>query len=114
MSLNNIVKRFADLGCGATVNGEGIDLDIGDAQIHITFDPSWLEAALLFHSGQTGGFNAKRRVLATDRSIEYLVVRLDPGFYFRVNHKFSDASRNTVILSEATKAFPRSELKEII
>lgn len=108
MSLANVLKRLADLGCVAKINGDEIDLDVGEAQVRIPIDDDWKKAIEAFYRARQYSFDTERRVLTSNRAVEYLVVRLDPGFYYRVHHDFSDSSENVVKLAQASKEFQLS------
>lgn len=108
MSLNNITKRLTELGCNAKANDDEIELYLGDTEVQIKIEKEWKEAIQLFYKARQYSFDENRRVLVSNRAVEYLVVRLDPGFYYRVNHKFTDATENSVILTKASKEFQLS------
>lgn len=108
MSLASIIKRFAELGCNARDNSGEIEIDIDDIEVRLSIDADWNNAIQAFYRARQYTFDSDRRVLVSNRAVEYLVVRLDPGFYHRVNHKFSDASESSVILAPASKEFQLS------
>lgn len=108
MSLASIIKRLTDLGCTAKISGDEIEVDVGDAELRLLIDDEWKSAIQSFYKARQYSFDADRRILASNRAIEFLVVRLDPGFYYRVAHKFSDAAENSVILTQASKEFQLS------
>lgn len=108
MSLSNIVKRLNNLGCTTKIDGNRIELDIDDAQVYVTVDEDWTETVNAFYKARQYSFDADRRILTSNRSIEFLVLRLDPGYYYRVTHRFSDARGNLVVLSPASMEYKLS------
>ena len=105
MTMNKLLKRFTELGCSVSLNGDEIDLDVGDAKVRIPIDDEWKKAIEGFYKARQYRFDPERRVLSSNRAVEYLVVRLDPGFYYRISHEFSDSVENVVRLTPASKEF---------
>lgn len=105
MSLSSIVKRLNALGCVAKLDGNRIELDVAENQIYMTVDEDWEKAVGAFYKARQYSFDADRRILTSNRSIEFLVVRLDPGYYYQVRHKFSDAKGNEIVLSPASMEY---------
>lgn len=105
MSLTNIIQRLTDLGCTANINGDEIELDVGDTQVRIPIDSEWKQVISSFYKARQYRFDSDRRVLVSNKSVEYQVVRLDPGFYYRVTHQFSDSAENSVVLAPSSKEF---------
>lgn len=108
MSLANVLERFSDLGCRAKINGDEIELDVGEAQVRVPIEDDWKKSIEAFYKARQYSFDAERRALISNKAVEYLVVRLDPGFYYRVRHDFSDSSENVVTLAQASKEFQLS------
>lgn len=108
MSLTNVVKRLSELGCSVALNGKEIDVEIDGKEIALTFDEDWIRSIEAFYKARQYKFDSDRRVLSSNRAVEYLVARLDPGFYYRISHQFSDGCGNEVTLSPATKEFQLS------
>lgn len=108
MSLNNIVKRLNDLGGRADVEGNKIELDIGEAQIYMTIEEDWERSINSFYKARQYNFDSATRTLISNRSAEFLTVRLDPGFYYKISHTFKDAKENTVVLAPASKEYKLS------
>lgn len=90
MGLNCIAERFKALGCDAQLAEGGINLDIEGKEIFVRFESEWLSAVNAFYRARQYRFDEERRVLFSNRAAEYLVVRLDPGFFHRVQHEFKD------------------------
>lgn len=105
MALSKIVERFKVLGCEAAIAGEGINLDVEGKEIFIDFNKEWLTAIRSFYRARQYDFDEECRVLLSNRSAEYLVVRLDPGFFHQVKHTFSDKRGNRVSICPASKEF---------
>lgn len=105
MSLSHIAKRLEDLGCRAEPREDGIDLDIDDAEIHIPVDDDWLKAINTYYKSRQYKYDPTQRVLTSNRGAEFQVVRLDPGYFYRVEHTFSDKKGNTVSLAPASRHF---------
>lgn len=108
MSMKKLLQRFSALGCGVNLCGDEIELDVDDAQIRIPIDDEWKKAIDAFYKARQYSFDPERRVLSSNRAVEYLVVRLDPGFYYRISHEFSDVAENMVKLTQASKEFQLS------
>lgn len=105
MSFTGIVKRFTELGCSAKINGEMIDLEVDNSKISVKFDSDWMTAITAFYKARQFKFDSERRILTANSSIEYLTARLDPGYFYKVDHLFSDPKGNTVHLSPASKEY---------
>jgi hypothetical protein len=105
MGLNRIVERFKALGCDAEVAEGGVNLDIEGKEIFIEFDNNWLSAVDAFYRARQYHFDEERRALFSNRAAEYLIVRLDPGFFHRVQHEFKDGQGNRVSIAPASKEF---------
>lgn len=105
MAIASVVNRLESLGCSAQEVDDGIDVDIDDAKLHIPFDTEWTRDILAHYKARQYHFDAEQRVLTSNRAAEFQVVRLDPGFYYRAEHKFTDKKGNTVILRPASNFY---------
>lgn len=105
MSISSIAKRFVDIGCSATVNGSQIELGVNGAEVLITFEPDWESSINSFYKARQYSYDDERRILVSNRAVECLVVRLDPGYFYVVEHNFADAKGNTVQLSPASREY---------
>ncbi|MGE4335364.1 MAG: hypothetical protein AB7E55_05235 [Pigmentiphaga sp.] len=105
MSISCIAKRLAELGCSANVNGDRVDLEFDGTECQIRFDPEWSSAINSFYKARQFSFDNDRRILTSNRTVECLLVRLDSGYYFQIEHNFSDPKGNTVQLSLASKEY---------
>jgi len=105
MGLKRIADRFTVLGCTAQATEGGIDLDINDKEVFVEFESDWLSAVNAFYKARQYRFDEERRALFSNRAAEYLIVRLDPGFFHRVEHEFKDGCGNRVSISPASKEF---------
>lgn len=105
MSLSNIAKRLEALGCRAEAHEDDIDLDIDGAEIHMPVDDDWLKAINTYYKSRQYKYDPNQRVLTANRSAEFQVVRLDPGYFYHVEHTFSDKKGNTVDLAPASRYF---------
>jgi len=108
VSLANIIKRLNGLGGTANLEGNQIELDIGDAKVYMTIDEEWEKSINSYYKARQYRYDSAKRVLVANRSVEFLAVRLDPGFYYKVKHKFIDAKENTVELAPASKEYKLS------
>lgn len=108
MSLTNIVERLNSLGCTADVIDNRIELDVGNSQVYMTVEEDWQKAVDSFYKAKQYKFDSSRRVLTSNRSVEFLAVRLDPGYFYRTTHNFTDAKGNFVTLSPASKEYKLS------
>lgn len=111
MSQSRIVKRLVDLGCEAKIDGDRIEVDVEEAKIYIPIEDEWDTAIKSFYKARQYKYNPDKGILTSNRAAEFLVVRLDPGFYYRVKHTFSDAKENTVVLSKASKEYQLSSFE---
>ncbi|MGN8105082.1 hypothetical protein [Pseudomonas sp. 22072] len=105
MSLENIANRLISLGCSAEIDEKCIVLTLDDTETTIKFDEEWENSITCFYKARQFNFDVERRMLTSNRSVELLVARLDPGFYYQVEHKFNDIKGNTVELSLATQNY---------
>ncbi|MBK3461619.1 hypothetical protein [Pseudomonas haemolytica] len=105
MSLENIANRLISLGCSAEIDEKCIVLTLDDTETTIRFDEEWENSITSFYKARQFNFDVERRMLTSNRSVELLVARLDPGFYYQVEHKFNDIKGNTVELSLATQNY---------
>lgn len=105
MSLENIANRLISLGCSAEIDKKCIVLKLDDTETLIKFDEEWENSITSFYKARQFNFDVERRMLTSNRSVELLVARLDPGFYYQVEHKFNDIKGNTVELSLATQNY---------
>lgn len=105
MSLASIVKRFTELGCHASIDGDDVDIQFDEIEARISIDSEWNDSIHNFYRARQYTFDEEKRILLSNRAVEYQVVRLDPGFYYRISHKFTDSTENQVILGPASKEF---------
>ncbi|WP_425221246.1 hypothetical protein [Pseudomonas sp.] len=105
MSLNSIVKRLNELGCKAQAKGKNIDLEIGSAKLDVKIDGEWEKAINSYYKARQYSFDASKRILKSNSSAEFLTVRLDPGFFYRVSHTFKDQKETTITLSPASREY---------
>lgn len=105
MSLKKIADRLVKLGCDLAVEADRIDIDIDEYKISVDFDKEWLSAARGFYRATQYKYDPNRRVLVANRSAEYQLTRLDPGYIYRNDHHFTDKAGNQVNIGPATKEF---------
>lgn len=105
MGLKKISERFKALGLDSEVQGARIKLIIDGFEVGVTFDAEWKKAAESFYKARQYRFDLDCRALYSNKSAEYLVVRLGPDFFYRVTHEFFDGNQNKVVLSPASKEF---------
>lgn len=105
MGLKRIAERLNILGCNAQVVEGGINLDFEDKSFFVDFEGEWLQRVNAFYRARQYRFDDERRVLFSNRSVEYLIVRLDPGFFQSVEFEFKDGHGNRVSISGASKEF---------
>lgn len=105
MGLKRIADRFSALGCTARVAEGGVNLDFEEKEIFVEFEGKWLSAVNTFYKARQYHFDEQRRALFSNRAAEYLIVRLDPGFFHRVEHEFKDGYGNRVSISPASREF---------
>lgn len=105
MGLHRIAERFGELGQQTEVVDGGLDLEVDGKNILIEFSDDWLKAINAFYKARQYQFDLNQRALFSNRKAEYLIVRLDPGFYYRAEHEFQDANGNQVFISPASKEF---------
>jgi len=105
MAITEFVNRLEKLGCRAEEKDGGIDIDIDDAKLHIPLDAEWSRDIPAHYKARQYHFDAEYRVLTSNRAAEFQVVRLDPGFYYRAEHKFTDKKGNIVTLRPASNLY---------
>ncbi|MEH6797950.1 MAG: hypothetical protein V7681_01455 [Halopseudomonas sabulinigri] len=105
MSLNNIAKRLNELGCKAIVKEKCIVLDVGNSKLDVRVDAEWEKAINSYYKARQYSFDSSNRILTSNRSAEFLTVRLDPGFFYKVSHTFKDQKENTIILSHPSTEY---------
>jgi len=105
VSLNNVATRLTDLGCTTNVVENSIEVDVDGHEIVIDFDPSWVRTATSYYRARQYSFDVERRVLNANRFAEYQLTRLDPGYFYRSEHKFKDNNGCEVLLGPASTEF---------
>lgn len=105
MSLKRMATRFEKLGCVAEALRNGINLDIDGSEIFLEVDDDWVQAITSFYKARQYSFDLDNRALFSNKTAEYLIVPLDPGFFRRAVHEFEDSHGNTVSISPASKEF---------
>lgn len=105
MSLEAFRKRIEDLGCIATLANNVLEVDVDEHKIAITFENDWKNAVEKFYKAKQYKFDVERRVLTSNRSAEFQLTRLDPGYFYRNEHKFQDKMGNVILIAPATKEF---------
>ncbi|MGJ8670334.1 MAG: hypothetical protein ACSHXK_12650 [Oceanococcus sp.] len=103
--MNQLAARLRDLGCSANVDGSSIEVDIDGNEIVIAFDDSWVRAITSYYRARQYSFDVERRVLNANWFAEYQLTRLDPGYFYRSEHKFKDRNGCEVHLAPASKEF---------
>lgn len=105
MSLEAFKDRLEKLGCVVTELEDALNVDVGENKISINLTDEWKQAIDKFYKARQYRFDVDRRVLLANRSAEFQLTRLDPGYFFRNEHKFEDQKGNIVNISPATKEF---------
>lgn len=105
MGLKRMADRLGALGCEAEPVEGGINIDIDEKKIFVEFDADWTKAVKDFYKARQYRYEPDLSALFSNREAEYLVARLDPGFYHRVDHLFTDGNENCVTISPASKEF---------
>ncbi|EGN74534.1 hypothetical protein A28LD_2028 [Idiomarina sp. A28L] len=108
MSISKFADRLESLGCKVEAANDSINVDIDDKKIVVTFDDEWLKAVNGFYRAKQYNFDESRRLMTANKSVEYQVLKLDPGFIHRPIYNFSDSTGNKVILKEASPTFTLS------
>lgn len=105
MGIKNIAQRFEELGQKAEVIDGRIELAIDGKEISLDLSDDWLESIDKFYKARQYRFSIDQKALFSNTKAEYLIVRLDPGYYYRVEHEFQDERGNKVTVSPASKEF---------
>lgn len=105
MSLNQFAARLTALGSVVSVVEGGIDVDVGDHKITIECDADWVREITNFYRARQYTYDSDRRVLGANRFAEYQLSRLDPGYFHRSDHSFSDGNGCKVDLGLASTEF---------
>ncbi len=94
MSISKFAERLESLGCMTEVEKRSINVDIDDKKIVIEFNDDWIKAVNGFYRAKQYNFDESRRLMTANKSVEYQVLKLDPGFVFKPLYKFSDSKGN--------------------
>lgn len=105
MSLDNFAARLGRLGCDVTVMGNDIEVDVDEHKIKIECNADWVRDIGSFYRARQYSYNSERRVLNANRFAEYQLTRLDPGYFHRSEHFFSDGNGCQVHLGAASTEF---------
>lgn len=105
MSLKNFADRLVNLGCKVTTDKNRLDIDLNECQFSIIFDKEWLAAVNGFYRARQYKYNSEQRVLIANRFVEFQLTRLDPGYFFKSEHKFIDKIGNQVNIGPASMEF---------
>ncbi len=108
MSLSQLSKRLKELGATVSISSDSLSLEIEGIKGKVTFENEWLTSIKGFYKARQYSFDIESRVLTGNRFAEYQVVRLDPGFFYRVDHKFEGKNGDIVNVSQASKEFALS------
>jgi hypothetical protein len=108
MSLSQLSKRLEELGATVSISSDSISLEIDDIKGKITFENGWLTAIKGFYKARQYTFDIESRVLTGNRFAEFQVVRLDPGYFYRVEHNFEGKNGDIINVSPASKEFALS------
>lgn len=105
MSISNIAKRLNDLGLLTEIDEGKINLKIDELIVNIEINGEWPKAIESYYKARQYDFDSEKRILSSNKSAEFLVIRLDPGFYYQVEHKFTDTKGNSVSLGPASRQY---------
>lgn len=105
MSLSQLSQRLEKLGVTVSITSNTVNFDVDEINCKITFEKEWLTSIKGFYKARQYAYDVEKRVLTGNRFAEFQVVRLDPGFFYRVEHKFNGKNGDTVRLSPASKEF---------
>lgn len=105
MSLANFSKIYEDNGFDVEINEDKITLKLDDLIVTSSIDEEWVKVITSFFKAKQYSFDSEARSLTAYRFLELPVVRLDPAFLPRPEHKFEDDRGNNVIISSASKEY---------
>ena len=105
MSLSQLSKRLEELGAAVLISSNSVSFEIDDIKCKVNFEKEWLTSINGFYKARQYTFDIEKRVLTGNRFIEFQLVRLDPGFFYRVGHKFEGKNGDIIVLSPASKEF---------
>lgn len=108
MSIKQIASRLEKLGCKLSTSKNSIQIEKEGITAVIDFDAEWMTAINGFFKARQYSYDADDRILTGNRFAEYQIVRLDPGFYYRVEHKFEGKNGDIVHIAPASKEFSLS------
>jgi len=108
MSLSQLSKRLEELGATVSITSDSISIEIDELKGKATFDSEWLASIKGFYKARQYTFDIENRVLTGNRFSEFQVVRLDPGFFYRVEHSFEGKNGDKINMSRASKEFSLS------
>lgn len=107
MSISRFSDRLNSLGLKAEIKDASIEFKLTDSEIKIIveFDDKWRKIIRSFYLARQYKFDMVRRVLTSNRSVEFQVKNISPEFIYRPQYKFTDARGDEVILSGASSVF---------
>lgn len=108
MSLSQLSKRLEELGATVSTTSDSMSLEIEGIKGKVTFEDGWLTSIKGFYKARQYTFDIESRVLTGNRFAEFQVVRLDPGFFYRVEHNFEGKNGDIISVSPASKEFSLS------
>lgn len=108
MSLSQLSKRLEELGATVSATADSISIEIEDVKGKVSFDSKWITSIKGFYKARQYTFDIENRILTGNRFSEFQIVRLDPGFFYRVEHQFEGKNGDKINVSPASKEFALS------
>lgn len=105
MSLSKIAERLTGLGCEAQVEEDQIILSLDGDEVVVPVDKEWKPKINGFYRARQFKFDPENRTLLANRSAEFLLVRIDPGYFYKARSDFEDEKGSVVEIAPATKEF---------
>jgi hypothetical protein len=96
------------LGATVSATADSISIEIEDVKGKVSFDSKWITSIKGFYKARQYTFDIENRILTGNRFSEFQIVRLDPGFFYRVEHQFEGKNGDKINVSPASKEFALS------
>ncbi|MFA0131610.1 hypothetical protein AB4440_04810 [Vibrio splendidus] len=105
MTIEKFLSIYESNGFETEVNGDAINLKLNDVTFYFTLDDEWKKQINSYYKAQQYQFDEEKQRLTAYRKVEFRVVRLDPAYFSRTEHEFSDERNNTVRVNSASHEF---------
>ncbi|ENP8365102.1 hypothetical protein ACEH99_002565 [Vibrio vulnificus] len=105
MTIEKFLYIYESNGFETEVDGDLIKLKFNEVTFYFTLDDDWKKKINSYYKAQQYQFDEEKQRLTAYRKVEFRIVRLDPAFFPRAEHEFSDECNNTVRVNSASQEF---------